>query len=58
MDVLPFTGSAALREDLETAADPFLPLVTDLDADMSAVSSSSLKETADPALVASLFLVT
>lgn len=58
MVVLPFTGSAALREGLEAAADPFLPLVTDLDADMSAVSSSSLKETALLALVTSLFLVT
>lgn len=57
MDVLPFTGSAAPREDLE-APDPFLPLVADLDTDVSATSSSSLKETALPALEVPLFVVT
>lgn len=54
VEVFPLPRSEVAREDLETPNDPLRPLVADFE--ISAVSSSSLKETALPIPAAPLFL--
>jgi len=56
VEVFPLPRSEVAREDLQTHNDPFWPLVAEFEPSISAVSSSSLKETVLPIPAALLFL--